>query len=750
MKLESSSAAVDIKTNMQMTTIKAELAQDKLHKMWDLLQSPYRDPIASLIREYVSNCFDSHIEAGVNTPVYVTLEEDQSSWYWACEDFGVGLSPDRCRNVFMKYLNSTKEETNNQIGAFGMGSKSGLGYTDVVHIRTRFNGTEYKYMLHKTTDAPTLALVDSYPTDKRNGTQIKIYLKDNWDEREKFERRTKQQLTYFDNIHYAGNLKNLNEDFVVYKGKDFWIKPSCSLDGMHLVIGKVAYPINWENIGLERVNIDVALSFEIGDLPVIFTREDIRYTDDAVRRIKDKIERVKRELIELATPKSKDITSLPEYQNIILGKTKVKFSDEFYLTLPEELGNQVDVKGIRYAPNPYISKKCLQSSNSRINGIDNLFSRILSNQRKLHNGRNLACNWYNLSDRFRKTNTKKSTHTVKILMDDSSDPRKNRYIAKNFSNYADLFTDNRENLKLTDYKYCLKLRRDNRETWRHQIQWYQKWADTYFEDFFDHKYSEIEVPEEFEKSAKVGLNRVVVGSDEIRYKVYRETENTVYNSNLSKGIHTGITSDLIKSKVSDLTNRSNIIWSTRDNEEGLKCTYRMLKNLNNLGTTTIISVSKKDIEVMELLEENHEHIVSLDNWYISENDVLECFVFFHKFHKLVSLYTSNAIFRKPKNIPYNFFSHRCDKYNDYLPIEFGEHLLKIFKLQGKELKMDKFPALTSWYKAESALNSMCEKLKLYSTDGKILLAIKMFPNRPLASTQNNKLMIKSYLLINNL
>ena len=113
MKLESSSAAVDVKTNMQMPTIKAELAQDKLHKMWDLLQSPYRDPIASLIREYVSNCFDSHIEAGINTPVYVTLEEDQSSWYWACEDFGVGLSPDRCKNVFMKYLNSTKEETNN-------------------------------------------------------------------------------------------------------------------------------------------------------------------------------------------------------------------------------------------------------------------------------------------------------------------------------------------------------------------------------------------------------------------------------------------------------------------------------------------------------------------------------------------------------------------------------------------------------------------------------------------------------------
>ena len=58
MKLQQMSSSVDVNTNMQMTSIKAELAQDKLHKMWDLLQSPYRDPIASLIREYVSNCLD--------------------------------------------------------------------------------------------------------------------------------------------------------------------------------------------------------------------------------------------------------------------------------------------------------------------------------------------------------------------------------------------------------------------------------------------------------------------------------------------------------------------------------------------------------------------------------------------------------------------------------------------------------------------------------------------------------------------
>ena len=459
MKLQSSSAAVDVKTNMQMTSIKAELAQDKLHKMWDLLQSPYRDPIASLIREYVSNCFDSHIEAGVDTPVYVTLEEDQSGWYWACEDFGVGLSEDRCKNIFMKYLTSTKEETNDQIGAFGMGSKSGLGYTDVVHIRTRFDGTEYKYMLHKTTDAPTLALMDSYPTDKRNGTQIKIYLKDHWDETDKFIRKTKQQLTYFDNVHYAGKLDAQNEDFVIYKGKNFQVKPNCALDNMHLVIGNVAYPINWEAVGKTEIDIPIALIFEIGDLPVIFTREDIRYTDDAVTKIRNKIAAAEKELIDLATPKSKEMDDLQAYIDAKTGNVKVRFSDSYSLELPKFVADRVDISGITYGPNPHLGNACLKDSiNYRGSAISSMFDRLLCNYRKLQNGRNITCNWYNASDKYRKTSVKNNSgYTKRILMDEPSDPRKNRWISDNISPYADLFVDNRKTLGLRDYKYMLRL-----------------------------------------------------------------------------------------------------------------------------------------------------------------------------------------------------------------------------------------------------------------------------------------------------
>lgn len=744
MKLQSSSSAVDVKTNMQMSSIKAELAQDKLHKMWDLLQSPYRDPISSLVREYVSNAFDSHIEAGVDTPVYVTLEEDQSGWYWACEDFGVGLSEDRCKNIFMKYLTSTKEETNDQIGAFGMGSKSGLGYTDVVHIRTRFDGTEYKYMLHKTTDAPTLSLIESYSTDKRNGTQIKVYLKDSWDEAKRFKEKTRNQLTYFDNVHYGGDLEYFNEEFILYKGKNFCYRPGNRSNQMHIVIGNVPYPINWEAIGKTQIDTPIALTFEIGDLPVIFTREDLRYTDDAIRKVKDKLDNACKELVELASPDGGETDNLWEYVSLIAGKPEVRFSDSCSLEIPAHLASMIDKSNIIYTPNPYLDSKILKVNRYK-SAVDELFKYTAANGRNLQNGRNLSVNYYNHDGKFQSTHFgENDNYYARILMDEPSDPRKNRYIKEYLGkNYCKLYTDARGTLKLKDYKHILKLERKNRETWRFQIQWYQKWQDDHFHMIYDYKYSDIEVPEEFEKTAKVGASKVIVGTDEIRYKEYRETETNKWGSYVSD-LH--VTADLKKSKIDDLKTSNLLIWSVRSDEDGLKCTYRMLKNFGQ-GGFKVISVAQKDTEVMELLEEQNANIISLNNWYLSENQIFEAFVFFSKFSNLAYKWTKSSYYQKPKSIPYDEFARHSDNFSYRLPQEFCDYLINLFKVQDKKLNLEKLPALTSWYKAESMLESTCERLNINGNRAKPLIAFRLFPNRPVSKEYRA---LKNYLLINNL
>jgi hypothetical protein len=323
---------INFQSNAVFEGYDAKISEKDMHKLWDLLQDPYKNPIGAVVREYVSNSFDSHAEAdfiknnsldvirneysvyqGVddielnklkqklqvfdNDAVHVTIQKDDTGWYWATEDFGVGLSPSRVKDVFCSYLKSTKEESNNVIGAFGIGSKSGLSYTDVIHIRTRYNGVESKYFLRKGEKSPRLDILSEVPTKERNGTEIKIYIKQSNnsrlsynDDKFKFQQECQKQLAYFDNVYFSGDIKISNE-YTVVKGINWAVSTNGTpFAGLHLCLGKVAYPIDWDNLNVSKIEINAALTFEIGELDIIQTREDVKYTPRTKQAILNKIQ----------------------------------------------------------------------------------------------------------------------------------------------------------------------------------------------------------------------------------------------------------------------------------------------------------------------------------------------------------------------------------------------------------------------------------------------------------------------------
>jgi len=325
---------INFDSTMALEGQDAKISADDMHKLWDLLQNPYKNPIGAIVREYVSNSFDAHAEAEFiknndmssirneysiyndvsdadilklkkhlevydNDAVHVKIAKDQSGWYWSTEDFGVGLSPSRVTDVFCSYLKSTKEDTNNVIGAFGIGSKSGLSYTDIVYIRTRYNGTEYQYFLRRGEKVPRLDKLSECNTTERNGTQIKIYIKESRDrygtmrlEDNRFREECEKQLAYFDNVYFDGC--NLDNDYRILKGEN-WLCNTANkpFGGLHMCLGKVAYPIDWDILGAEKIHFEVALKFEIGELDIIQTREDVKYTPRTKKAILDKIDILK-------------------------------------------------------------------------------------------------------------------------------------------------------------------------------------------------------------------------------------------------------------------------------------------------------------------------------------------------------------------------------------------------------------------------------------------------------------------------
>ncbi len=261
-----------------------------------LSKTIYKNPIGTLIREYVSNAFDANQEAGTEDPVIVTLDKDSSGDYLSVIDYGIGLSDDRINNIFCRYGKSTKRGDNNQIGGFGIGAKSAFAYTDTFFINTVHEKVLYKYVLYKTEKVPQIQLLTSEEVDQRNSTQIKIYIKQN--DLNSFHKEVRYQLRYFDSVYVQHDTQYTNSvitDFETFKFSSL-DADSNVFRNLHICLGKVAYPLNFDLIGLPTVNHPFALKFEIGDLPVTLSREELQYDTKTIEKIKAKIEDFKKEL----------------------------------------------------------------------------------------------------------------------------------------------------------------------------------------------------------------------------------------------------------------------------------------------------------------------------------------------------------------------------------------------------------------------------------------------------------------------
>lgn len=139
-----------------------------------LIDGIYNDKVLAAVREPLFNAVDSHTEAGCREkPIIIHSPSDLEPWY-SVRDNGLGMDFNMVTQTFMMLGSSTKRESNELIGAKGIGSKAPFTVTDMFTVTSVKDGIKTVYSVHKNEGIPEVVPLHESETDEENGVEIKF------------------------------------------------------------------------------------------------------------------------------------------------------------------------------------------------------------------------------------------------------------------------------------------------------------------------------------------------------------------------------------------------------------------------------------------------------------------------------------------------------------------------------------------------------------------------------------------------
>lgn len=259
----------------------------------------YSDKISAIIRELSCNAYDAHVAAGCPEKPFVVHVPNKMEPWFGVQDFGIGLSDHEINNLYTTFFDSTKTESDDYIGALGLGSKSPFSYTDsftVIAVKDGVKGTYTAFMNEE--GCPSIFCLDQEETKDPNGVlvQVPVSVNDIWD----FERRIGTIFSVFKTkpklvgVH-DGFEKNLykEEKYILEEPDSYYIKDE--YDSKHYAImGNVKYPIDKSQFDCPRALADLGLTiiFKIGQLDVNAGRESLSYDKDTIAALNKRYQEI--------------------------------------------------------------------------------------------------------------------------------------------------------------------------------------------------------------------------------------------------------------------------------------------------------------------------------------------------------------------------------------------------------------------------------------------------------------------------
>ena len=259
----------------------------------------YKNKIRAIIRELSCNAVDGHIANGNKGMFDVTLPGMLDPQF-KIRDYGCGMDDDTIMNLYTTYFASTKSDSNDYIGALGLGSKSPFSYTDSFTVVSYFNGTRRAYAAFIKDGEPTITKVSEAETDEPNGIEITVPV--NPQDCAKWKEEARYVFTSFGEIRPKTSLP---VDFLPHDKNQFEVKNSVHGAGVFAIMGNIVYPLPAEMWNQMMISMSMTnqntwsrgnqsafyIRFNLGELDITPSREELSLDDDTIQAIKDCIKK---------------------------------------------------------------------------------------------------------------------------------------------------------------------------------------------------------------------------------------------------------------------------------------------------------------------------------------------------------------------------------------------------------------------------------------------------------------------------
>ena len=164
-------------TDTPPVTHRPEYDEQSLQVIADMLSTVYSNPLRSMMREYLTNGIDAHREAGVTRPVHLVLPNETHPKI-QFRDFGNGMDAATLKRVFFSYGRSTKRDSDEANGMFGIGAKAAYAVSPSWEVTSVHNGMRYDAAAYVDDGGVGFSIADGAPTDEPSGVTVTVPLPD--------------------------------------------------------------------------------------------------------------------------------------------------------------------------------------------------------------------------------------------------------------------------------------------------------------------------------------------------------------------------------------------------------------------------------------------------------------------------------------------------------------------------------------------------------------------------------------------